>query len=189
MRPTTRSSISSISLLATIVSSTPFPVWSWWDAIPPAVVNTTSDAILTSTAYGLDAPKIMPINSTSWDWWYFDVVSEDVQSSAVVIFFTAPETGFVFAQAPVQDILEASLSLKLPGVSDVISITNFAEKATVITVKNGASGDWAGTGFSFEGSPDLREYTVSINDEKLGVEGSITFHSVHNPTSICVSAS
>lgn len=176
--------VTGIGMLITAASSTPFPIWSWLDTIPPAVANATSHSTLTSGAYGFDAPKVTPVNSTSWDWWYFDVVSEDAQSSAVVVFYTAPETGFVFAQAPTQNILEVSLALKLPGNSDLIYIANFAEKATVVTVKNGASGEWTGTGFSFEGSPDMTEYTISIDDEKNSVKGRITFHSVHGPETI-----
>jgi hypothetical protein len=178
MKPTMNTIVTGIGMLITVASSTPFPIWSWRETIPPAVVNGSSHSTLTSGAYGLDAPKITPVNSTSWDWWYFDVVSEDAQSSAVVIFYTAPETGFVFAAAPTQNILEASLSLKLPGNEDLVYITNFAEKANVVTVKNGASGEWTGTGFSFEGSPDMREYTINIDDKNNGVRGTVTFHSV-----------
>lgn len=184
MRSTMNSIVTGIGMLITVASSTPFPIWSWQETIPPAVVNGSSHSTLTSGAYGFDGPKITPVNSTSWDWWYFDVVSEDAQSSAVVVFYTAPETGFVFAAAPTQNILEASLSLKLPGNEDLIYITNFAEKANVVTVKNGASGEWTGTGFSFEGSPDMREYTINIDDKTNGVKGTVAFHSVTKPKRI-----
>lgn len=173
----------SVALLVTVVSSAPPPAWSSQAIIPPAVANASSHSTLTSGFYGFDAPKISPINSTSWDWWYFDVVSEDAQSSAVVVFYTAPETGFIFAQAPEDSILEASLQLKIPGYEETLSIANFAQKATVVSAKNGASGDWAGAGFSFVGSPDMKEYVVSIDDQKLGIKGLITFTSASIPLS------
>ena len=171
----------SIVLLAACVSSSPSRVWTSVDNVPAAVVNGSSDSITTSVAYGFDSPKIRPVNSSSWDWWYFDVVSEDAQSSAVVVFYTAPETGFVFAEAPTDSILEASLSVILPGSDghpETISVVNFAEKATIVTVENGASGEWTGSGFSFAGTPDMKEYIVTINDEMSGVKGTITYHSV-----------
>jgi hypothetical protein len=89
-------------------------------------------------SYGLDSPKITPINSTSWDWRYFDVVSEDAQSSLVVVFYTAPETAFDFSGAPTQSILEASLALNFPGLPEPLSINGVANNVTVVTVGNGA---------------------------------------------------
>jgi hypothetical protein len=171
----------SIVLLAALVSSSPSRGWTSVDKVLAGVINGSSESITTSLQYGLDGPKIKSINSTSWEWWYFDVVSEDAKSSATVVFYTAPDTGFVFAQAPTDNILEVSLALTVPG-SDVdpvsLYITNFAEKATIVTTGNGASGEWTGTGFRFAGSPDMREYIITIDDENNGVKGTIKYQSV-----------
>jgi hypothetical protein len=168
------------SLLVTLVSSNPFNSWTSTKTIQAAVVNGSTNSVLTSTSYGLDSPKVSPINSTSWDWWYFDVVSEDSQSSAVVVLYTAPETGFVFAQAPTQSILEASLYLNVPEYSEPVSLAAFANNVTIVSVGNGASGEWRGTGFGFDGSPDMRTYVLAIDNEMLGVKGTITFQSVYD---------
>ncbi|KAJ7444999.1 hypothetical protein B0H11DRAFT_1620022, partial [Mycena galericulata] len=55
-------------------------------------------AQLTSSAVGLDAPKVSPINASSFDWWYFDVVSNEPASdlaSVVIIFLTSAQSAFL----------------------------------------------------------------------------------------------
>jgi hypothetical protein len=149
MRFTLLSFTGSIACLAAAVSSGPtHHIFASTETIPPAVVNGSSNAIFTSTSDGLDGPKITPVNSTSWDWWYFDVVSGDAQSSAVIVFYAAPETGFAPAQAPPQHILQVSFSLNILGYEEPTTIDSFAESVTVTTIGNGASGEWTGTGFS-----------------------------------------
>lgn len=142
MRSPFLSFVGCIALLANLVLSSPFQFWTSTDTIQAAVVNSSTDNVLTSASYGLDSPKVTPINSTSWDWWYFDVVSEDAQSSAVLVLYTAPETGFAFSGAPAQSILEVSLALKVPEFPEPLSLVDFADNVTVVTVENGASGEW-----------------------------------------------
>jgi hypothetical protein len=50
--------------------------------------------------------------------------------------------------------------------------------ATIVTSGDGASGVWGTTGFSFEGSSDLKTYTVTVDDPTLGVSGTFTIESV-----------
>jgi hypothetical protein len=50
--------------------------------IPSALSNTSSTGIFTSTASNLDAPKVLPINGSTFDWWYFDVVDINPNSRA-----------------------------------------------------------------------------------------------------------
>lgn len=52
----------------------------------------------------------------------------------------------------------------------------------MVLVENGT-----GTGFSFEGSSDMRQYVVTIDNEKLDVKGTITFQSVRGPNTVYTS--
>ncbi|KAJ7864258.1 hypothetical protein B0H14DRAFT_3443606 [Mycena olivaceomarginata] len=45
--------------------------------ISAAVSDQPSITTFTSGATDLDAPKVTPINSTAFNWWYFDVVPTD----------------------------------------------------------------------------------------------------------------
>ena len=40
-------------------------------------------------------PKMDPeINATSFDWWYFDAISENNSCTVVVVFYMTPDLGF-----------------------------------------------------------------------------------------------
>lgn len=124
MRFTLLSFTGSIACLAAVVSSGPtHHIFAPTEIIPPAVVNGSSSAIFTSTSDGLDGPKITPVNSTSWDWWYFDVVSADAQSSAVLL--TLVENNIMPSFG---NFLHTQLILKIPKPT-----TSFASKVVIIT--------------------------------------------------------
>lgn len=61
-----------------------------------------------------------------------------------------------------------------------MSLAAFADNVTIVSVGNGASGEWRGTRFGFDGSPDMRTYVVAIDNETLGVNGTITFQSAYD---------
>lgn len=170
-----KSLLSSLALAASVVHATP---WGSVTTIPPTVVNKTSIAQFTSSSHGLDAPHVTPINASAWDWWYFDVISPDHLQSVVVVFYTAPETGFLFDEAPVTNINLASINVGIKGHETFFGSGMFANAAKVVSVSNGAAGRWEGSGFEFVGSPDLKEYEIKIDSPEIGVKGTITFHSV-----------
>ncbi|KAJ7864289.1 hypothetical protein B0H14DRAFT_3443637 [Mycena olivaceomarginata] len=66
--------------------------------ISAAVSDQPSIATFTSGATDLDAPKVAPINSSAFDWWYFDVVPTDPTSlaSIAVVFYTATTAAFKY---------------------------------------------------------------------------------------------
>jgi hypothetical protein len=65
-----------------------------------------------------------------------------------------------------------------------VSLAAFADYVTIVSVGNGASGEWRGTGFGFDGSPDMRTYVVAIDNETLGVNGTrVRFSGVGYPDS------
>jgi hypothetical protein len=69
------------------------------ETVPAAESNFASIAQYISSHNGLDAPHVTPINASAYDWWYFDVVSEYLGYSVVVVFFNAPMTAFPFSGA------------------------------------------------------------------------------------------
>jgi len=167
--------IGTLGLLAQKVSAYAKPSVS---VIPAPVSNSISQVQFKSSAFGLDAPHVRSVNATTWDWWYFDVVSADQKSSIVIVFYTAPATGFVFNKAPASDILLASINVGIPGSPSFFSGGAFAEKATIVSLGNGARGCWEGTGFEFIGAPDLSTYTIVLDSPDLGVKGTVTLKSV-----------
>ncbi|KAH9207554.1 hypothetical protein DL95DRAFT_482702 [Leptodontidium sp. 2 PMI_412] len=148
--------------------------------VPNTIVTAPSTAQFVSTAQGLDAPKVHPVNATTFDWWYFDAVSTDSQESVVIVFYMSTDLGFPF---------------RLPGAAISVDIfVSFADgsllfypinslpgslgSATVVSEGQGASGVWRNSGFSFDGEDDLSRYTVTIDNPVLGVKGTLVLDSV-----------
>lgn len=167
--------IGTFGLLVETASAYPNPPFS---IVPAPISNLTSQVQFQSSSFGLDSPHVKSVNATTWDWWYFDVVSPDQKTSVVIVFYTAPATGFVFNKAPANDILLASLNVAIPGSPEFFSGGAFAEEAIIVSQGNGASGDWRGTGFEFVGAPDLSSYTILVDSPKLGLKGEVTLKSV-----------
>src|SRR5436190_6567 len=77
-------------------------------------VNGESLVQFESGPSGLDAPKISFVNASVFDWWYFDVVSEDQKSSMVFTFFTSTVTAFPFLEDP-NNILQVNVWASFPN--------------------------------------------------------------------------
>ena len=140
----------------------------------------TSVAQFVSDASGLDSPKVHPNNATSFDWWYFDAVSNDNLASVVIVFYLSTDLGFPFllpGSAISVDIFvsfDDGTYLFLP-LNDLPST---AGEATIVTDGNGSSGVWDNTGFQWTSSSDMSQYVVTINSPWLGISGSLTLNSV-----------
>ncbi len=159
-------------------SLSPPQQWASFTTIPAPAAVGPSTARFTSSEFGLDSTKFDKINSTSFEWWYFDVVSEDQKSSAVIIFFASPEDGFPLSTAPDSDITDVFMFLSTPQNESLIALPVFASRADILSVGNGASGVWEGAGFSFIGTPDMSFYSIAIDSPEIGIKGLITFESV-----------
>ncbi|CVK98772.1 uncharacterized protein FMAN_08448 [Fusarium mangiferae] len=136
-----------------------------------------SDVLFTSCASGADGPRVYPINSTTFDWWYFDAVSDDGEHALTVIFFTSSFVGFSFDLLNAIDPLNVYVFYNHGG--DGFS---FPISSTSVTIKldgDGASGDWTGSGASFQGAADLSTYKVTFKKTLLNpsVEGTFTLKS------------
>ncbi|KIY53782.1 hypothetical protein FISHEDRAFT_32652 [Fistulina hepatica ATCC 64428] len=153
--------------------------------IPATVSSGTSVAQFVSGSDALDGPMVAPVNASAFDWWYFDVVSEDYQNSMVIIFFTTPNTSFPFT-ASSTDILEVIMTAQTPDDATFYDGGAFATEAIVMTDGNGASGVWEDTGFSFVGDADLSRFEVFVDAPSIDAVGSIVFESIapaHYPCS------
>ncbi|KAJ7154160.1 hypothetical protein C8R46DRAFT_1297866 [Mycena filopes] len=146
--------------------------------IPAAVSSGGSSALFKSTGTALDAPKVHPINGSSFDWWYFDVVSTDpavALASVVVVFYTSAGAAFPFL-SPSDSITRVQLSVSFPNGTQFTTVVDAEAGATVVSDGNVSSGNWTGTGFSWGHSG--ASYTVVIDAPQVGVQGSISFNSV-----------
>jgi len=152
-----------------------------------------SVAQMISGASGLDGPKMAPkINATTFDWWYFDAVSEDDSCAVVVVFYLSTDIGFPFVP-PLSAISVDIFATFADGSNLFIPLNSLpldAGAATIVTDGDGASGIWKGTGFSFMGAPDLSKYVVKIDSPLIGVKGTLELYSVRlqSLTVPCVSS-
>jgi hypothetical protein len=123
---------------------------------------------------GLMSPKILPVNGSAYDLWYFDVVSSDSAASVVVIFYNTAPGMFPFVGSP-DSTLIVSLAVTYPnGSLTPIAVTSrLAHSATIVAQENGSSGEWHGTGFSWEYNTVTGEYNVIIDAPEIDVKGTI----------------
>jgi hypothetical protein len=132
-----------------------------------------------------DAPKNRPINLTSFDWWYFDVVQQPdangEQPSFALTFHSTGVNGFDPVQelfplgAPSDNLVQIDLAWP-NGDTDTWAL--LAGEAIFTIDGDGASANYTGTGSSFEGAPDLSQYSVHINAPEKGIVGSLLIQSV-----------
>ncbi|CEL04160.1 hypothetical protein ASPCAL05292 [Aspergillus calidoustus] len=133
-----------------------------------------------SNATGFDAPMNQPLNDTSFDWWYFDVVQEpdgrgQNHPSMAMTFHTTGRDGMDVFQnlfplgLPSNNLIQINLNWPDGGKDAWVLVGDEA----VITVEgDGASGEFRGTGCAFEGEADLSEYTVHVDAPEKGIVGT-----------------
>ncbi|KIW16895.1 hypothetical protein PV08_04085 [Exophiala spinifera] len=142
----------------------------------PILYAGASQVQFTSCASGADSPRVFPINATTFDWWYFDAVSDDGEQALTVIFFTSSALGFSFDLLNTVDPLNVYVFANTGSGNQPVSFPVAATSVTVDTVGNGASGNWVGSGIKFEGASDLSTYTVTFEHTLLntGISGTFT---------------
>lgn len=151
-------------------------------------IPTTESKLDTQALLTLDSPQLSAINSSVFDWWYFDAVSaNDSRESLTVTFFTATATAFPWLPSDETSVLIAYLWASFANGT----VFEDYVPATVALVAGGedasspSSGNWSSTGFSWAASKnDLSQYEVVVSSEKLQVEGqlSLTSVSLENPS-------
>jgi hypothetical protein len=143
--------------------------------IPSTVFNGSVDANTVSTESNLDGPQLSAVNSTSYEWWYFDAVSPDLESAITIVFYTALSSGFGLLP-PSSDVAVISMDFLFPnGTSRSIDLA--ATEAVITTIDQGSSAVYKGAGAQWQGAPDLSSYIVSIDSPKSGVVGTFKLKS------------
>jgi hypothetical protein len=148
----------------------------------PILYDGPSQVQFTSCPSQADGPRVFPINATTFDWWYFDAVSEDGTQALTVIFFTSSFVGFSFDPISAIDPLNIWI---FSNFGDGIPAVNLPVAATSVTTTsdgNGVSGDWTGSGISFVGAPDLSTYEITFNNTLVGLTGTFKLNSVCLPS-------
>lgn len=147
------------------------------DVVPGQTYNGPSTVQFTSSSSGFDGPKITNLNATTFDLWYFDVISYDASSSIVIVFFTAePQALFPGAvDLGTADYVEIFVTTD-DGVNFVTAFG--ADSLTVVTSGDGSSGSLDGGAAGWTGTSDMSRYTVNINAPDQGITGTLTLQSV-----------
>ncbi|CAG8971374.1 hypothetical protein HYALB_00006923 [Hymenoscyphus albidus] len=157
-----------VSAESTEFLPTPRDFWPWTNKTIPAQLATGNiEANFVSTKFGIDAPQLSAVNSTSFELWYFDAISDDSLSSVTVIFFASTETAFPLLSSPTITTSIVLNYLFPNGTRGYHEL--YAEEAVVETVGSGS----VGTGISWKGSPDLSSYNITIDNPTIGIKGTI----------------
>ncbi|EZF58012.1 hypothetical protein H104_08799 [Trichophyton rubrum CBS 289.86] len=134
-----------------------------------------------------DSPKLNFVNETVYDWWYFDAVSDDGDSSITVCFFTSSSTAFPFL-VPNKGILPVYIWASFPnGTVSVYAV--HSQKAVIETSRDGYAGIYHPIEMGWQGSADLSRYRVFFNDTVHGIKGTFDIRSVAPPHYPCSAAS
>jgi hypothetical protein len=116
-----------------------------------------------------------PANRTSFDFWYFDAFSKTTGAAINIVFYNSGE----FATNPHPLVVQVS------GTFD--NGTQFSAQAMAsegVVLKNdqhGISGDWKGSGASFNGTnlkkPNV-QYEIAFDSPSIGLKGTFVLKSV-----------
>jgi hypothetical protein len=160
--------------------------------VPAVPANEASTVIWTSSNYSFDAPKVSPINSTTWTDWYFEAVESPTpgpeQASIVIAFYTATPGGFDLLSGFASEgytsatLAEAEVTWRNGTTETFIFNATEARITVVVDGASGVFGEDQDTWGSFAGSPDLSFYRVDL--QSAGISGSMTMRSVSVPSFI-----
>ncbi|KAH9211042.1 hypothetical protein DL95DRAFT_258662, partial [Leptodontidium sp. 2 PMI_412] len=122
-----------------------------------------------------DGPKLNHVNATTFDWWYFDAVSNDATMQLSIVFFSTESTtlGFPFSTGTTNFIVVTALFNNGTVYQNIIP----GGDAVITTVGDGSSGTFDLTGGSWVGSPDLSHYEVNVENLLVGISGSMKLQS------------
>ena len=145
----------------------------------PVIEEGPSFAQFTYPDYALDAPRVANVNSTAFDWWYFDMISDDVAngdlSSVVAVFHDGTSGGF-------QTLAESSnkLPMTLGGTfsnGTIFRTYTFNSQAIVAADETRSQGSWGSVG-SWTGDLHSGVWEASFDLEAQGVRGTFRLESV-----------
>ena len=147
------------------------------DIIPSTVSDGPSNIQYNWTGTNLDGPKVKPFNASSFEWWYFDAISSDLDYSLVLVFHAAGPNAAGQTNATIGSAVSAEVDVTLADGS-AISVEVAGDSLTIVTEGDGSTGVLNGTGWSWIGQPDLSRYDIAINDTTNAVIGTVSLNSV-----------
>ncbi|KAJ5703304.1 hypothetical protein N7493_011693 [Penicillium malachiteum] len=140
-------------------------------------IETPNKALSTKSLLPLDGPQSSKINSSSFDWWYYDAVSStDATESVTVTLFASSATACPWLDASESSVLIAYIWISFANGS---SFEGYVP-ATLATVSGGgligvaSMGNWEGTGFSWVSiGDDFSDYEVIVDSDEMGIYGTL----------------
>lgn len=144
--------------------------------LPLSLFNGSTPITETVGSVPLDGVYVTVPNATSYEWWYFDVVSESHNSSVVFV------TSVSYSATTGAPELSADLTISYTnGTWTEIAIPQ--DKLNFSTVGEGSIA--IAEAFSWRSVPDLSEYTIRLDFEEQGVTGEIHMSSIAPPHVKC----
>lgn len=150
------------------------------DVISGQPFNGLSQVQFDVTGAGFDGPKIKNLNSTTFDLWYFDVISEDLDKFALAIFYTA-QPGALFPGQPDLGTATYAQVVLFDGEQQIgAGAVVPADNMTVLTLGDGSTGALFGPSGNamWTGSADLSAWKVAIDSPEQNMTGTLTLESV-----------
>ncbi|EHA25568.1 hypothetical protein ASPNIDRAFT_42065 [Aspergillus niger ATCC 1015] len=124
----------------------------------------------------LEAPKLSEVNTTVFEWWYFDAVSSaNPNASVVLTFFTTTATAFPAVPPNSSSVLLTYAWATLPNGTTVVQ-SAVPIDASVMGDRDVNSGGWEGTG-GWSGKKSGYEAWVGWQGSR--VNGSIQLRNVN----------
>ncbi|KAJ6020409.1 Hydroxyneurosporene synthase [Penicillium herquei] len=139
-------------------------------------IETPNKSLSTQTLLRLDGPQSNKITSSSFDWWYYDVVSSnDASESLTITLFTSSANAFPWLDSSETSVLIAYLWISFANGS---SFQGYVP-ASLATVSGGligvaSKGEWEGTGFRWVATgDDFSNYEVIVESDEMDIYGSL----------------
>lgn len=130
-------------------------------SIPLAAATGAVDVEFTSTNAVPDAPKLSAINSSSFDWWYFDTVSPGGDQGLAILFNTGLSSGLLGGNN--ETVPYFSIFGLLENGEYLNHVAWAEDEGAVVTTGSDGSSQavWTGTGGSWAPQPTW-EHTPSV---------------------------
>ncbi|KAB5558519.1 hypothetical protein GE09DRAFT_116261 [Coniochaeta sp. 2T2.1] len=146
--------------------------------------NTLYDGPVTAESIAtkghIDWPKLSPgVNDTTYDWWYYDVVSADASTSVTFVFYNAGPNGFIntlFGSNPLSASVSGILSngtswgIAAPATSAMFARPDKDRSIATTAVFENSGFSWNGTDIGH----GKTKYVVTVDAPELGVTGTMT---------------
>ncbi|WWC57733.1 uncharacterized protein I303_100267 [Kwoniella dejecticola CBS 10117] len=145
--------------------------------ILPDIINGTAPVPIETTvgSGAYDRAYIPSHNASTYEWWYFDAVSSDGQSSVVFVALVVPTA---LGQGT-----EVSAQVITPDGEIFANRTDYGPegKFWVSTRGDGSSGVIGDGDFTWVGQPDLSQYELKVDLPEQDISGTVTLISAASP--------